>query len=325
MIDEYGRNIDYIRISVTDRCDLRCVYCMPEEGVIPTAHSEILTYDEIVRLAEILAGLGFKKIKLTGGEPMCRLGIEKLIASLKNVGGIKQVTITTNGVTLAKKYEALRESGVDGINISLDTTDRALYAKITRRDMLDNVLKGLEVALAGKDMIPLKINCVPMSREQKLTDVALLAKENDIAVRFIEMMPIGYGSSFDYISRSEVIAKMEEAFGVLTPYEGKALGNGPAEYFTAKGFKGKLGFISAVSHKFCGNCNRIRLTSAGYLKTCLQYETSCDLKSLLRGAGDDNAIADAIISAVGKKPAGHHFGEEAAGGDEKKTMSQIGG
>ena len=323
MFDEYGRNIDYVRISLTDRCNLRCVYCMPEEGVQLLPHDDMLTFDEIVRLCRLFADLGIKKIKLTGGEPLCRLNASGLIKQIKELSGIEQVTLTTNGVELHKYWADLCAAGLDAINISLDTLDKELYHQITRRDKLDTVVENIVMAAESKQM-PVKINCVPMRREQKLYDVASLAKDYDVHVRYIEMMPIGQGKDFEFYSREATVALLEKQYGKLIPCDEK-LGNGPAEYYMIDGFRGKIGFISAVSHKFCHQCNRVRLTAEGFLKTCLQYDKGVELRSLLRSTASDDEIKQAIRMAIANKPFAHHFDEAATETDEQKTMSQIGG
>lgn len=323
MIDGVGRNIDYIRISITDRCNLRCVYCMPESGIQMLEHSAILKFDEITRLCRVFASLGMKKVKLTGGEPLCRLGVADLVKEIKAIDGIEQVTITTNAVELDKYLVPLYEAGLDAMNISLDTLDRELYAKLTRRDKFNVVMKNIEIA-AEFGKIPMKINCVPMSSEQKLYDVATLARDHNIHVRYIEMMPIGFGRQFDFYSRDDIIKLLEERFGKLVP-SNKTLGNGPAEYYSIDGFKGKIGFISAVSHKFCNKCNRVRLSPEGFLKTCLQYDVGVDLREIMRSGGSDEEIKNAIAGAIGAKPLSHHFEDADSDDDEQRIMSQIGG
>ena len=323
MTDGLGRNIDYIRISVTDRCNLRCVYCMPEEGVKMMSHGDTLSFEEIIRLCTVFAQLGIKKIKLTGGEPLCRLGITDLVRELKSIDGIEQVTMTTNAVELDKYLIPLYEAGLDGINISLDTLDRGLFRKITRRDRYDDVMTNLKSAVEfGK--IPVKINCVPMSGEQELLDVAALARDSNVHVRFIEMMPIGFGKEYNFYSQDDIAEMLETSFGELKPVSDK-LGNGPAEYYSLPGFVGRIGFISAMSHKFCNLCNRVRLTSAGFLKTCLQYDTGADLRECLRSGGTDEQLLEIIRRAILTKPVSHHFDRERSAGDEERIMSQIGG
>ncbi len=320
MLDALGRNIDYVRISVTDRCDLRCVYCMPAEGIVKTTHEALLTYDEIERVCGALAGLGVRRVKLTGGEPLCRGGLDELVTRLKAVPGIEQVTLTTNGVLLAQQMDGLRRAGLDAVNVSLDTLDAALYEKLTRRPRLTEALAGLDAAAASGVLT--KVNCVPVSPEQKLWDVAELARERVAAVRFIEMMPIGLGKDFTGVDREELLRRLESRFGPLAPLA-ERLGNGPAVYYAAAGFRGRLGFISAVSHRFCGSCNRVRLTSEGFLLCCLQYDRGVDLRALLRSGASDEALRSAAAEAIRSKPDGHHFA--AAGPGESRNMNQIGG
>ncbi|MCI7098094.1 MAG: GTP 3',8-cyclase MoaA [Lachnospiraceae bacterium] len=324
MIDSYGRVIDYLRISVIDRCNLRCVYCMPEEGLEMTSHEEVLTYGEIVRICKIMAGTGLKKIKLTGGEPLVRKDLPKLAGRLKAIPGIEKVTLTTNGILLGQLMEELHDAGIDSINISLDTLDRELYAKITRRDQLDAVQKGIETALKYPD-ISLKINCVPMGLPgQDLSEIASLAKDHRIHVRFIEMMPIGYGKNYRFVGEDEILGQLEAEFGRSEIYQGK-LGNGPCHYYSFEGFQGKIGFISAISHKFCSECNRVRLTSQGFLKTCLQYNTGNDLKLPMRTGASDEELKKLITRTINEKPVGHRFLEDEIRNENNLNMSQIGG
>ncbi len=350
MKDEYGREIDYVRISVTDRCNLRCVYCMPEEGICSISHDEILRFDEITHICTILAQMGIRKIKLTGGEPLVRRGLSKLAASLKKIPGIESLTLTTNGVLLEKYYDELAAAGVDAVTISLDTLDPQLYWQITRRDELEAVLLGLKTALK-KGKMQVKINCVPIQghefslKEQGIFEIAALARDYDIHVRFIEMMPVGLGAGFDFIGEETIKEKLEEKFGKLTSCSDVA-GNGPCHYYSVPGFKGRIGFISAISHGFCSECNRVRLTSEGFLKTCLQYDIGVDLRAILRdkkiaeeksgenseknsernGGQLDDELKAAIEKAISEKPKSHHFDKKGDFTDrEHRKMSQIGG
>ena len=324
MIDGYGRNIDYVRISITDRCNLRCVYCMPEDGVEAVSHLEILNYDEIERLTRIFASLGIYKIKLTGGEPLVRRGVADLVKRMKAIEGIEQVTITTNGIELARQMEELAEAGIDGINLSLDTLNPDVFEKITRRRSFDHVMEGFRAALKYPE-IPLKINCVPMGMEgQNVVELAELAREYQVHVRYIEMMPIGLGKQFDFCSEDSILRELQKRYG---NYEicNEVLGNGPGHYYSFSGFKGKVGFISAISHKFCASCNRVRLTSQGYLKTCLQYEIGTDLKEMIRKNVSDEQLREEIRKTIDRKPVGHQFTESPKENGETHTMSQIGG
>lgn len=345
MRDNEGRTIDYLRISVTDRCNLRCIYCMPEDGVKCLSHDQIMTYDEIVTVCRVFAKHGLKKIKITGGEPLVRKDVVELIRELKAIPGITNVTITTNGVLLEQYYDALVKAGIDGITVSLDTLNREVFRQITRRDELDRVLAGIDKAIqqaasfemdngdaddssaSGTRKVKFKINCVPVFGVEKQEILALLnyAKDADVDVRFIEMMPIGLGKKFEFVSEDSLKALLEEYYGPLTLCEEKR-GNGPSTHYNVPGLIGKVGFISAVSHKFCDKCNRVRLTSDGYLKTCLQYENGVALKPLLQQGVSEKELWNAMETAIKSKPKAHHFEEKRdEAEDEVKGMSQIGG
>ncbi len=322
MHDGFGRTIDYLRLSITDRCSLRCTYCMPEDGVQWLPHGEILRYEEILRLVRVFAAIGVKKIKITGGEPLVRKGVSGLISEIKAIDGIEQVTLTTNGVALKEQLPDLLSAGIDGINLSLDTLDRARFAEITRRDALPRVLEGLETAW-NVPGLNLKLNCVAQAgRASDWAALAGLAKEHNIAVRFIEPMPIGLGGDMETCTETDIRAVLETAYGTLEPFDA-VLGNGPSKYFTLPDFQGKIGFISAVSHQFCDQCNRVRLTATGYLKTCLQYDVGADLRPLL--AGSDEELQAAIKAAIQNKPKAHRFSEKTVENREAHIMSQIGG
>ena len=323
MVDGQGRAIRYLRVSVTDRCNLRCRYCMPESGVDWVPHGRVLTYEQMARLVGLCAGLGVEKVRLTGGEPLVRRGLSALVRMVKDTPGIRQVCLTTNGVLLPEQLPALLEAGLDGVNLSLDTLDRGQYAALTRRDELPRALEGLEAALAAPGLT-VKLNCVPLAdNEDQWVPLAALARDRDLAVRFIELMPIGLGRGLPGRSEAQVLAKLEAAFGPLRPLE--APPGGPARYGTFPGFQGRVGFISAMTHPFCAACDRVRLTASGFLKTCLQYQTGVDLRALLEAGAGDSALRAAILEAVRQKPACHHFGGAPAPGDEGHTMNQIGG
>lgn len=326
MQDQYGREIDYVRISITDRCNLRCTYCMPEDGIADyTSHTAILSYEEILRVAKSLARLGIKKIKLTGGEPLVRLGCADLVRELKAINGIEQVTITTNGVLLAELAEDLIQAGIDGINVSLDTVEREIFAQITRRDYFDKVMAGIE-KVKSLSYGNLKINCVPIAQFNKseLVKLAAQAKDYPLSVRFIELMPIGLAKEFTAVSKEDIMAMLTEAFGEMTPYEG-TLGNGPAEYYSLPDFKGHIGFIGAIHNKFCGQCNRIRLTSGGFLKLCLNQNKGGDLLPLIRGNASDEELTEAMRNIIYQKPLAHHFYEEDQNDTDSRQMFQVGG
>lgn len=324
MRDLWNREIDYIRISVTDRCNLRCVYCMPEEGIESISHDRILTFDEIARICRVMAQSGLKKIKLTGGEPLIRRGIVSLVRQLKEVPGIEQVTLTTNGILLEEMADDLVSSGIDAVTVSLDTLDRERFRQMTRRDELPRVLEGIR-AMRRHPQIPLKINCLLQEPEKDLLAVANLARIQPIHVRFIEVMPIGYGRQMKFVKEERLRELLMKHYGTLMPC-GDVLGNGPAVYFSLEGFQGKIGFISAVSHKFCNSCNRVRLTSDGFLKTCLQYDTGVRLKEPMQAGCSDEELAALIARAIQEKPVGHEFDKKGlVAGEEVRTMSQIGG
>lgn len=327
MKDRHGREIDYLRISITDRCNLRCTYCMPGDGIVQQLrHEELLSYEEILRLVHCFASLGIRKIKLTGGEPLVRLGCSELVRRIKAVPGIEQVTITTNGVLLADMAEELIDAGIDGINVSLDTVEREIFAQITRRDQFNQVMAGLE-KVKQLQFKNLKINCVPIVQFNKneIVKLAGQARNYPLAVRFIELMPIGLASDYTAVSKQEIMELLTEAFGPLTVYEGK-LGNGPAEYYSLPGFQGKIGFIGAIHNKFCGQCNRVRLTSNGFLKLCLNQNKGTELQPLLRGGCSDAELTEAIRNAILEKPIEHHFYEQDhAEETDSRQMFQVGG
>jgi len=325
MLDQFGRTIDYIRISVTDRCNLRCTYCMPEEGVEQFQCKDVLSYEEIIRLCHIFTSLGIKKVKITGGEPLLRLDICKLIAGIKRIAGIEQVTITTNGVLLSAMAENLIHAGIDGINISLDTVKKENFKQLTRRDHLEEVLQGIDKLVQMK-YENIKINCVPITEVNgdQIAYITSLAKDYPIAVRFIELMPIGMATGYTAIDKEMLLRIIHNAYGELIPWNGN-LGNGPATYFSARGFRGKIGFIEALHSKFCSQCNRIRLTANGFLKLCLQYDMGIDLRYLLRNNADDQYIKIIIEKSIFLKPREHCFNDNTIGQIDERKMFQVGG
>ena len=323
MNDQYGRRIDYMRVSVTDRCNLRCVYCMPGEGFSFLPHEDILSFEEIERVCRIGVRLGITKIKLTGGEPLVRRGIPDLVGKLKGIPGIDEVTLTTNGILLKEQINELVSNGLASVNISIDTLDERRYFRMTRGGDIKKALEGMESALKYPDL-KVKVNCVPFCEEDCIS-LALLAKKRKIDVRFIEMMPIGNGKNFNGKMSEEIYKLLHNEFGDYEIYK-KRVGNGPAEYIRFHNFDGRIGFISALSHKFCYKCNRIRLTSEGFLKPCLQYETGMDLRALLRDGVSDAELKAQIETIITQKPKCHHFGEmNEPEQTEHRGMSEIGG
>lgn len=338
--DQWGRKIEYMRISITDRCNLRCRYCMPH-GIESVPMSEILTLEEYVQIAACGAAMGIRKIKVTGGEPLVRLGCCELVRMLKNSPGIEKVTLTTNGILLEKYLDSLIEAGIDGINISLDTLNPALYKALTGGGELEQVLGAIKrtIEACGQKNIPVKINAVSLDladAARKLgcsykgpggIELLKLAKEYPLDVRFIEMMPIGCGKQYASVNHQELLAYLEEQCPNMekdeTPH-----GYGPAVYYRIPDLKGSVGFISAIHGKFCESCNRIRLTSQGYLKTCLCYEDGTDLRKILRGSGTESEkqrkLSDTMRETIWGKPKAHCF-EHPEHMTEHENMSRIGG
>lgn len=323
MEDQFGRNIHYLRVSVTDSCNLRCRYCMPRD-VKSYKEDEVLKYDEIVRIVKVMASFGIDTVRITGGEPLTRPGISHLIKMIKSIDSIKRVSMTTNGVLLEKMLPELVDAGLDSVNVSLDTLRRDRFKEITGVDSYIDTWRGINDVLNTK--IHLKINCVPQRgiNEDELFDIAELAKHNNIEVRFIEMMPIGEGKRFKEIDNIIIEDSFKKRWSGMKKIDDSSLGNGPAVYYSVPNFKGSIGFISAVHGKFCGNCNRIRLTSEGFLKCCLASERGIDIRALLRSGVDNEGLEAAIKEVIYNKPKEHHF--EIPGVDtEEREMYKIGG
>ncbi len=325
MIDGIGRNIDYLRISVTDKCNLRCRYCMPENGIDLLPHEELLTLEEIYRVVKIMEGLGVKKVRFTGGEPLVRKNLIKLIEDVNALPGIEEIAMTTNGVLFGEQAGALKRAGLTSVNISLDTLNPECFCKITGVDAHKNVLEAIRAA--HEQDIKVKINCVPCKEfnEDDIVSLAALAMWEDVDVRYIELMPVGCGANFHGISSDEILEKLEAKYGPATPTDARR-GNGPAKYYDFENFEGKIGFISPMSHKFCSECNRVRLTAEGRLKLCLHFNTGIELKPLLRSGMTDEEICEEIKKAILAKPEAHDF-QNTAGLSEsdKRKMVQIGG
>lgn len=328
MYDNLGRRIEYVRISVTDLCNLRCRYCMPEDGIPKLRHEDILSYEEILRLVRCFAKLGARKIRLTGGEPLVRAGILDLIREIKHIPGIEIVVLTTNGVLLPQMASKLKAAGLDYINVSLDTLDETTFFRLTRRRDLPAVKEGLK-ALKEEGFKHTRINCIPLRslNETDIPRLAELAKDDKVNVRFIELMPIGcaYEAGLESIPMAEVRQLLQESFGKL--HEAKARESlwGPAEYVRPDGFKGKIGFIDAMEHKFCSSCNRLRLTAEGFLKLCLHSSKGLDLRTLLRNGATDDELRRAIAQTVRQKPAEHLFSAAEQRDRDKRYMYQVGG
>jgi cyclic pyranopterin phosphate synthase len=336
--DNFSRIIDYMRISITDRCNLRCIYCMPAGGVMPVEHREILSYEEIVRVVGVAASLGVRKIRITGGEPLARKNVTYLIASLRNISGIEDMSLTTNGVLLGKYAKELADAGLNRVNISLDSLKPERYREMTRGGEIASVMRGIEAAeKAG--LLPVKINMVPIRdvNDDEIEDFAGMTLNTSRQVRFIEFMPIGAGDLWSddrYISTDEIKTRVEK-MGTLSPV--KLRKDGPARYYRIESAPGVVGFISALTHHFCADCNRLRITADGKLRPCLFSETEIDLKPALRGSCSEEEIERLLRLAIEVKPEGHVMNQHTALRGSKsdpsdssfprplKPMSRIGG
>lgn len=325
MKDQFKRDIDYIRISVTERCNLRCRYCMPPGKIPSSACDEMLSFEEILRLSGLFAKCGIKKVKLTGGEPLMREHVPQLVGGLKRIPGIDEVTLTTNGLLLKEHLSDLLDAGIDGINVSIDTLDADCYRVLTGGGSLKQAVEALD-ACCKHAQLKVKVNVVALA-EYNLSEIAALAalaKERRVDVRFIEMMPMGLGKTFAGYTQETVLKVLEAAYGkprmVL-----EQRGNGPAVYYQLDGFQGRIGMISAMTHMFCGTCNRIRLTAGGFLKPCLHDGTGTDLRKMLRTKATDMELLSAIETTILKKPAQHHFRTSNTGNIETRNMYEIGG
>ncbi len=341
MTDSYGRTIDYLRISVTDRCNARCVYCMPAAGIQKLEHCSILTYEEITFIARICAQKGIRYIRLTGGDPLVRRDISELVAMLKAVRGIEKVYLTTNGIDLENQLGSLLRAGIDGINVSLDAVSEQVFAGITRlpenQHNAAKIIRAIDMACSVPGFT-VKINCVASGlNDNELVPVAELARARNICVRFIELMPIGCGQTcgLQFRSGTAVRKLLEGSLGKLEPADGRRY-----EYFRPRSFKGTIGFISPVTHRFCSSCNRLRLTADGYIKTCLEYAGRESLKPILSaGLTEETAvnISTVLDREISLKPERNHFYENSDNTGcngwngrshsvaEQRTMNEIGG
>lgn len=325
MRDQYGREIDYLRLGLTDRCNFRCRYCLGGATVAWLPSEQLLTDQEVVQVVTAAAQLGITRLKLTGGEPLLREGLPELVTRLGQIPGIRDITLTTNGFLLSQWAEALAHSGISTVNVSLDTLDPVGFQKLTGVDGLHQVLEGIQSALQA-GFARVKVNCVTGRGlvQGDPGDLVRLAQEGPVWVRYIESMPIGPGASCPPLTRRELIRTLEERYGPLRPTEER--GNGPADYFTLPGLAGRIGFISARTAPFCPQCNRIRVTPDGWVKPCLQYGAALDLKPLLREQKDPEALRQALARAIWGKPRAHQFDVPQTGeGLEQRTMSAIGG
>ena len=323
MLDRYGRVINYLRISVTDRCNLRCCYCMPE-GVQDVGMKNILTFEEIWEIVRTGVSLGITHIRITGGEPLMRKGCGDLIRGIREIPGVETITMTTNGVLLENYGKQLKKAGVDGVNISLDTLDPEEFYKITGKRELQEVLAGIRAAKTAG--LPVKLNAV---NRKELDPIPLVryAQEENLPIRFIEMMPVGYGKKYVGRSNEELRETLEAVCGkaecMTNREELSRMGSGPAVYYQFSDLKVPVGFISAIHGKFCDTCNRVRLTAEGYLKLCLCYDEGEDLRRVLR-EGEKENLRTIMEQTIFRKPAAHCF-EHPAEMTETHEMVKIGG
>ena len=316
--DQFNRKIDYLRISVTDRCNSRCQYCMPASGVDFKPHKEILSFEEIYNIAKVFVDLGVKKIRLTGGEPLVRKDIVKLVKKLSSIEGLEQITMTTNGLLLKKYAKELKAAGLTRVNVSIDSLDDKKYDRMTRGSSLKKVFAGIEAAKAV-NLLPIKLNVVLIKgfNDNEMKDFVEITKDEAIDVRFIELMPLGHNLKWateKFVSNMKVLEEIPELEKVKKKDQ-----SSPADYYQIEGYRGRVGLINPISCKFCETCNRVRLTSTGHLKLCLHSDTEYDLKGIVN---DYEKLKGTIESIVKKKPAAHHL-------DEKnyinKDMYSIGG
>ena len=323
--DSFDRVIDYLRISITDRCNLRCIYCMPPGGIKPVRHKDILTYEEIVRVVRVAANLGVRKIRITGGEPLARKNVTFLVDAIRRIPAIEDMSLTTNGILLQERARELANAGLDRVNISLDSLRPERYREITRGGEIDRVTKGIEAAKKA-GLMPIKINMVPVRglNDDEIEAFAKITADTPYHVRFIEFMPIGATDFWDegrYISTDEIRSVVEK-IGPLSPVKFRK--TGPARYFRFEKAPGVIGFISALTHHFCGDCNRLRLTADGKLRPCLFSETEIDLKPALRDRSSDGELERLLRLSIEVKPEGHKLGQRRAL-SSLRAMSKIGG
>jgi cyclic pyranopterin phosphate synthase len=327
LMDSFGRPISYLRLSITDRCNLRCRYCKPEKGHTFLAHAAILTYEELHRLTRIAVNLGIRKVRVTGGEPLVRRGAVAFLSELAQIKGLEDVSLTTNGVLLKRYLEQIYESGIHRINISLDTLKREKYLQITGADTFNDVWEAIELA-QRMNFHPIKINMVVINgfNDDEVVDMALLSRLDPYHIRFIEYMPVG-GNQADantyIVPISKIRNRLEARIGKLMPIP-KGINDGPAERYRLQSGVGEIGFIGSMTNHFCNSCNRLRITANGYLRPCLLSNAQQDIKGPMRGGATDAELEGIFLRAVHQKPSKHliNSGIEAVIWDQ---MSAIGG
>jgi GTP 3',8-cyclase len=326
--DTFGRRVTYVRVSVTDRCNYRCVYCMPEEGVDVAPRADVLTFEEVARVVRILASMGTRRVRLTGGEPTVRRGLADLVKLLAEMPGVEELCMTTNGHLLGDLAAPLREAGLASVNVSLDTLRPERFAALTRRGDLGRVLAGIEAARAV-GFSRLRINAVAMRgwNDDELGDLCRYAWERGMTPRFIEWMPMGEGSEFapgTFLAAAEVRAGIERQLGGRLVPTGARAGQGPARYWRHEPGRHEVGVIAALTENFCADCNRVRLTATGRLHACLASDRAADLRALVRSGAGDERIRRTIVDELLGKREGHEFTTEGCGGP-RAHMVAIGG
>ena len=329
LVDSYGRLIKNVRISITDKCNFRCVYCMPAEGLQWLKKDQILSFEEIERLTRLLVSMGVEQVRLTGGEPTVRKDLPVLVRALSQIEGLKSLSLTTNGYLLKNLAKPLAEAGLTRINVSLDSLVRERFFELTRRDSLQQVMDGLEELEKYPTITPIKINAVAMKdfTEQEVAGFALLARRKPYVVRFIEFMPLDADEIWDrskVLTGDEIRAMIEREVMPLVAVPSADPAETSTRYRFADGV-GEMGFINPVSHPFCSSCDRIRLTAEGMLRTCLFAHIETDLKTVLRSGASDEVLEETIRRAVWKKEMKHHINDGEAFKRTKRSMSQIGG
>jgi cyclic pyranopterin phosphate synthase len=326
LLDPYKRKINYLRISVTDRCNLRCRYCMPEEGIPLISHQDVLSYEEILRIVRVFGCEGISKIRLTGGEPLIRKGIVDFISRLSQVETVKDLSLTTNGILLKDLARDLKEAGLKRINISLDSLRKERFFQITRKDAFERVWAGIEESL-NVGLSPIKINMVAIKglNDDEIEAFARLTLHLPLTVRYIEYMPSGNGEPWkgtDLLTMDQIKQRLE-GLGPLLPVSSDRW-DGPAKRFRLNGARGEIGLIGAVSSHFCSDCNRLRLTPDGKIRTCLFSDEEIDVKDLLRKGGSDQDLKERLLVALSAKPERHHIDSHQFKKCQR-NMSAIGG
>jgi cyclic pyranopterin phosphate synthase len=326
LLDPYKRKINYLRISVTDRCNLRCRYCMPEEGIPLISHEEILTYEEMLRIVRVFASQGISKVRLTGGEPLVRKGIVEFVSYLSQIKEIKDLSLTTNGILLKEFAQDLKQAGLKRINISLDSLKKERFFRITRRDDFERVWGGIEEALRV-GLSPIKINMVAIQglNDDEIESFGRLSLHLPLTVRYIEYMPSGNGEDWketDILTIPQIQRRLEKV-GKLIPIPSDQW-DGPARRFRIEGALGEIGLIGAVSSHFCGDCNRLRLTPDGKIRTCLFSDEEIDVREILRKGGSDDDLKERLLVALRTKPERHHINSHQFKKCQR-NMSAIGG